>query len=227
MTITMVKTSRPALYLYLDEAGNYDFSEAGSSYFILTCVVMRRPFSPIHGEVLSIKYDCLEFGVDLDRFHASNDKQPTRDSFFQVLSNHAESFAVYAVSINKASLSEEMREPAELYASAFRLMSEYIIKIDDTRDFGQIIVITDALSTNTKKKYRKSQLKSYLKQLAARGSLECTLHHHSSASDINLQITDYFCWAIQRSLERGDDRSLVLIKDSLRGIWKLGGQSEE
>jgi len=38
---------------------------------------------------------------------------------------------------------------------------------------------------------------------------------------LNLQITDYFCWAIQRFLERDDDRSLVQIEDSLEGIWKI------
>jgi hypothetical protein len=217
---------KPALYLYLDEAGNYDFRETGSKYFILTCVVMERPFNPVHGKILDIKYDCLELGFDVSRFHASDDKQPTRDSFFKVLTSHANKYAVYAVSINKSFLSDDMREPARLYSSAFRLLSECIIKIDDIKEYGSIIVITDALSTNTKKRYQKAELKSYLKTLAANGELEYSLYHHASASDINLQITDYFCWAIQRFLERDDDRSIVLIKQSLKGIWRVGDTKE-
>jgi len=70
-----LENRRKSLYLYLDEDGNYNFNESGSSYFIMTCVEMRRPFSEVHARLLDIKYDCIEIGLDLDRFHASDDQQ--------------------------------------------------------------------------------------------------------------------------------------------------------
>jgi hypothetical protein len=32
------------IYLFLDEGGNFDFNAAGTKYFSLTCVTMKRPF---------------------------------------------------------------------------------------------------------------------------------------------------------------------------------------
>jgi hypothetical protein len=217
----MTDGGKPALYLYLDEAGNYNFNEHGSRYFIMTCVVMKRPFDPIHSELLDAKYDCLENGLDLDRFHASDDQQKTRAEFFGVLTKYLADYEVYSVAIRKSSLENAMREPSVLYSTAFKLLNEYIIDIGSLENYSQIVVITDALSSNTKRRYLRAPMKSYLKFLAS-DRLPFSLFHHTSAGDLNLQITDYFCWAIQRSLEREDDRSLLLIQDSLKGIWKVG-----
>ena len=64
----MEPTPRPdaaTVYLYIDEAGNLDFSEHGTRFFALTGVVMRRPFRHLSG-LLDAKYDALEAGLDLE-----------------------------------------------------------------------------------------------------------------------------------------------------------------
>jgi hypothetical protein len=215
-----------SLYAYLDEAGNYDFSERGSKFFIMTCAIMRRPFTDTHKEMLELKYDCLESGLDLDRFHASDDVQNTRDRFYAILTEHSDDYDVYSIAIEKSLLAEEYHNPTHLYASAFKLLSDYIIELDLTA-YDQLIVITDAIPTNAKLNHLKAPLKSSLKSVLAGSNTEFALYHHASASDLNLQVVDYFCWAIQRYLERDDDRSLVLIKDSLKGIWRVKGNGDD
>jgi len=217
---------KQALYLYLDEAGNFNFNEYGSKYFILTCVVMRRPFDEVHGKLLDIKYDCIEIGLDLERFHASDDQQKTRDSFYSVLTQYADEYEVYSVAILKSSLTEELQDASKLYSSTFRLLCEYVLTIDNPDAYNNVIVITDALSSNIKRKYLTSPLKIHIKSLISPAGLPYVLYHHSSAGDLNLQVTDYFCWAIQRYLERDDNRSLVLIENSLKGIWRIGDNGE-
>jgi hypothetical protein len=214
--------SKQALYLYLDEAGNFNFNKLGSKYFILTCVIMRRPFSEVHSKLLDIKYDCIEIGLDLGRFHASDDQQKTRDAFYSVLTEHYGEYEVYSIAMLKSSLDECLREPSTLYSTTFRLLSEYIVSINEPDRYSSVIVITDALSSNLKRKYLRTPLKSYLKYLGESEKLPFALYHHSSAGDLNLQVTDYFCWAVQRYLERGDNRALVLIEKSLKGIWIFG-----
>jgi len=221
-TLMADNQSSKALYLYLDEAGNFNFNEHGSKYFIMTCVQMQRPFGKAHSELLDIKYDCIELGLDLERFHASDDQQKTRNSVFQILTKYSSDYEVYSVAILKSSLVEDLREPSVLYSTAFRLLSEYIVNIDNPDIYNSVIVITDAFASNTKRKYLRAPLKSYLKNLVADSRLPFSLYHHASAGDLNLQITDYFCWAIQRYLERDDDRSLILIEDSLKGVWQIG-----
>jgi hypothetical protein len=46
-------------YIFLDEAGNLDFSLKGTSYFVLTSVSMRRPF-PACTALDAYKHDCIE-----------------------------------------------------------------------------------------------------------------------------------------------------------------------
>ena len=68
------------LYVYVDEAGNFDSSPRGTRLFCMTCLVTRRPFS-WQAPLLDLKYDCLEDGLDLEYFHASEDRQAVRDRF--------------------------------------------------------------------------------------------------------------------------------------------------
>ena len=40
-------------YIFLDEAGNFDFSQNGTRYFVLTSVSTRRPFAAHDPKVFS------------------------------------------------------------------------------------------------------------------------------------------------------------------------------
>ena len=62
------------LYLFIDEAGDLNFSRTGTKYFTLTAVTRTRPFE-WENQVASLKYDLIEFGLDIEYFHASEDRQ--------------------------------------------------------------------------------------------------------------------------------------------------------
>lgn len=68
----------PPVYIFLDEGGNLDFSSTGTKYFTLTCVAAMRPFAWDAG-LAELRYEFLESGLDLDHFHATEDKQGVRD----------------------------------------------------------------------------------------------------------------------------------------------------
>lgn len=55
------------LFLYLDESGNFDFAKTGTPYFIMTCLVSRRPFKACH-DLMDYKYDCFEQVLPLKNF---------------------------------------------------------------------------------------------------------------------------------------------------------------
>jgi hypothetical protein len=44
------------LYVFLDEAGNFDFSPGGTKYFILSAVSKERPFQA-YQEMTELKYN--------------------------------------------------------------------------------------------------------------------------------------------------------------------------
>jgi hypothetical protein len=95
--------ARDALYLSIDEAGNFDFGHNGTRHFVLTGVLMRRPFTHLAG-LLDVKYDVLEEGLDLEYFHASEDRQAVRDRVFRCLAAHGSGMRMLCVVACKAEL---------------------------------------------------------------------------------------------------------------------------
>jgi hypothetical protein len=71
-------------YILLDEGGNFDFSPKGTRFFTLTSVTKVRPFQ-IAPVLDHLKYDLIETGLDLEYFHASEDRQPVRDQVFTAI----------------------------------------------------------------------------------------------------------------------------------------------
>jgi hypothetical protein len=53
------------LYIFLDEAGNLDFSPSGTRYFLLGSVAKERPFHA-YKELTELKYDLVELGMDIE-----------------------------------------------------------------------------------------------------------------------------------------------------------------
>ena len=58
------------LYIFLDEAGNLDFSRNGTKYFVLGGITKERPFHA-YKELTELKYDQVERGTALEYFHAA------------------------------------------------------------------------------------------------------------------------------------------------------------
>ena len=179
--------ARDALYLYIDEAGNFDFGHTGTRHFVLTGVLMRRPFTHLAG-LLDVKYDVLEEGLDLEYFHASEDRQAVRDRVFRCLAAHGNGTRMLCVVACKAELDRGLRTPERLYATAFdRLVREALHALAPMAG-GQIIVVTDSLPVRSG------------------GAAVC--------ADVNLQVADYCAWAAYRRWEREDDRSYRIIADA-------------
>lgn len=63
-------------------------------------------------------------------------------------------------------------------------------------------------------------MKTALKPLIPEGK-RYHLYHHQSRSDINLQIADYFGWAIYRKWENGDTRSYDLVSSAVKAEGEL------
>ena len=72
------------LYIFLDKAGNLDFSPTGTRFFLLGAVTKERPFHA-YKELTELKYDLAELGTELEYFHASENAQPVRNRVFNVI----------------------------------------------------------------------------------------------------------------------------------------------
>jgi Protein of unknown function (DUF3800) len=88
------------LYIFLDESGNLDFSSNGSRFFQLTGVIQERPFEA-HKLLCDLRYDLIEAGADVQRFHATEDKQEVRNRVFSIIRQYLDKVKIDALIVEK------------------------------------------------------------------------------------------------------------------------------
>lgn len=203
-----------ALYLYFDEAGSFDFSGKDTAVFMIACVIMSRPFD-VHSGLLDLKYDCLESGLDLERFHAAHDRQTLRDRVFELLSGSLDELGIYAAVVDKAEVPDRLRNPPSLYSAVFDRLLGWVACDPLMAVDRRVVAVTDTLPIRRRARGVTKALRTSLRRHVPAGA-DIRLYSHSSRSDLNLQVADYACWAVFRAWERGDSRSYRRIMSAVR-----------
>ncbi len=191
------------LYMYIDESGNLDFGPNGSRFFILTCMVARRPFDLAAG-MTSLKHDCMEGkGFTGEKFHACEDMDAVRQEVVGLMSSGS-GVAAYSVYIEKEAVDPAFRTANHLYSSAFESIVSEVYE-HEGGNARLVIVITDLLPQDAKRSQVVKPLKKFMKEFFNNGGVPYMLLHLPSCSDMNLQAADYLCWAYQRMVGQGKD----------------------
>ena len=87
-------------YLFLDEAGDFNFSPSGTKHFVLSSIAMRRPF-PVLSEIDHYKHDCLEYGLPTEYFHCSEDNPHVRGRIFDIIARRLTDIKVDSLVVEK------------------------------------------------------------------------------------------------------------------------------
>lgn len=198
------------LYIFIDEAGNFDFSAGGTSHFILSCVSRERPF-PDYSEFITLKYDLVEAGRDIEYFHASEDAQVVRDGVFEIISRHLAGMRIDAVIVEKRKANPVIREPTRFYPRMLGYLLRYVLERYPLDQIKEVLVFTDRIPVKGKRNAVEKAVKVTLAAMLPR-TARYRLFHHDSKSNFQLQIADYCTWAIYRKWDRGDLRSYDLIR---------------
>lgn len=204
-------------YLFFDESGNLDFSPSGSRHFCFGVLSLDDP-GPLSAALTQLRYELMAEGLELERFHATDDRQAVRDRVFAVLAEVG-GFEVDLLVADKHDMHPALRDPFEFYCRHGQAIME--AALDRAREGKErIAVITDTLPLHRE---RKALGKAF--RMAIRKSLDerpfCIVHH-ASGSHAGLQAVDYCTWAFQRML-RGDSRSFALIQPWVRTVWWATG----
>jgi len=204
-----------SLYIFLDEGGNLDFSaSSGTKYFTLTTITICRPFS-LDADLLALKYDLLEEGLDIESFHASEDKQAVRNRVFSLVAKSLEQFRIDSMIVEKQKAPPRLREQEKFYPAMLGRLLKYVFTEAQGASYKQVIVKTDRLPLNKKRNAIEKAIKTTLSDMLPRDSSYRVLHHESRSS-ISLQVADYCNWAIYRKWESGDLRSYEIIKAGIK-----------
>jgi hypothetical protein len=207
------------IYLFVDEAGNLDFSPRGSRYFILTSVAIDD--CSIEKDILELRRRLAWEGLDINRaFHASSDRQVVRDEVFKVIGKH--NLRIDATVFEKAKARPHLHHIDRFYERTWYLHMKHLAP-RATIVHDEMLVIGASFGTLKKQVALTTEVDGVIKQVWKEGHARTVCW--PAATDPCLQIADYCCWAIQRKWELGDERSHVLIKDMIATEYDIFAKS--
>ena len=209
------------LFIFVDEAGNFDFSSNGTKYLILTAVSSMQPFW-WYPEASTLKYSLLFSSAkqEVEYFHASEDSYPTRAAFFSLIERYRSEMRIDSVVIEKRKAHPSVRSESRFYPEHLtRLLTYVITGRGFTQIFPETIVFTDSLPFSKKRRAVEGAVKSALKR-SLQGK-PYRIYHHQSRSHAGLQVADYCCWAIQRKWNKGLDKEYKQIKPAIRSEFDV------
>ena len=208
------------LYIFLDEAGNLDFKETGTKYFIITSLTKFRPFKS-YADLYSLKYDVLENDLvdNLEYFHATEDRQEIRNKVFNIISSNLEGCRIDSIIAEKNNLKNELHTAEKLYPEMLSSLLKNILSEELEKEINGVQIFTDTIPVKQAIKTTEKTIKRALKEHFH--NIKYRIYHHSSKSNFDLQIADYCCWAIYRKLSKNDERSYSKLKPAIKKEWYL------
>ncbi|MDN5090023.1 DUF3800 domain-containing protein [Aliarcobacter butzleri] len=233
-----IETISDTLYIFVDEAGDFDFSSNGSKHYLFTFLVKKRPFN-LHEYIASYRYSLLERNLDplvekrldIEAFHACEDNNYIKNELFNIISTFDEnSVKAYSYILEKPKVTPEKRNHKDrFYIDNLSFAIQKLLnELNINKNF---IIITDRLPVQNNKNKQigalKKGIKEYLKSKDLDKQLRYDIFHHCSASSVNLQIADYICWAIFRKFERNDDTYYKRIEKYLIKIDEMTKDRQE
>ena len=207
------------LYIFLDEAGNLDFSRNGTRYFVLAGVVKERPFQA-YKELTELKYDLVERGMGLEYFHAAEDNQATRNRVFDIIEKNLADVAVDSIIVEKQKVAAGLRADAHFYPKVLGTLLREILNQYPLAEFAEVIVFTDSLPVLRKRGAVEKGVKVTLAAMLP-ATVRYRVLHHASKSNMDLQIADYCTWAIYRKWNGQDARSFQRVQAAVRREWDV------
>ncbi len=207
------------LYIFLDEGGNLDFSPSGTQFFTISSVTKIRPFR-IAPSLDSLKYDLIEGGLDIEYFHASEDKQHVRDRVFDIIQRNLSALHIDSLIVEKRKTGPALLQPVQFYPRMLGYLLRHVLNNHALAGIVEVIVITDQIPVQKKRRAVEKAVKITLRAMLPAG-VRFRVMHHSSKSAQGLQVADYCNWAVFRKWERGDTRSYGLIQAGIRSEFDI------
>lgn len=207
------------LYIFVDEGGNFDFSSSGTKYFTITCVTTTRPFF-WDSSFPTLKYDLIEEDLDLEYFHASEDREMVRDRVFSLIEDYLGSLRIDSVIVEKRKTGPALQPLVKFYPRMLGYLLRYVFQGVNSGKHKGVVVLTDRIPVERKRRAVEKAIKTTLSDILPT-TTNYRVFHHESRSCIGLQVADYCNWAIYRKRSKSDFHSYKRIKSAIRSEFDI------
>jgi hypothetical protein len=187
------------VFVFIDESGNFDFTNRGTRHFVLSAHITQAPLECGAG-LSNLTYDFLARGLTNQvPIHATQNSVSTRHLVVSRLCERTHQCRVLSVFVEKANLEEDFQNDVAMYGiSAVALVERLTSSI--TGESPRIILLFDATLTSKKRAAFLKVLKANLKK----ATRAFHIHFRPVSHDVNGQIADYYAWSVFRALESND-----------------------
>lgn len=193
------------LYAFIDVSGNYDFSPTGTKYIVLTSIICADlDLGTL--ELYKLKHQLIDEGVDLEYFHAAEDRQVVRNRVFDIISN-LDHLRIDSVIVEKRKTGLSLRSLRRFYP----MMIENLLKYPfdprgiDVHSFDKVFIFMDRESARrNEREALKKAVRLYVSKHLRNIPYVICMHH--SGTHPYLQLVDYCSWAIYVKWEKGEYR---------------------
>ena len=96
----------------------------------------------------------------------------------------------------------------------------HVLNRFELKSYKKVLIFTDTIPVKSKKKAIEKSIKQVLTKILPT-NIPYSILHHSSKSNLDLQIADYCNWAIYRKWDTGDERSYILIKKYIKSEFDI------
>lgn len=203
------------LFIYLDESGNFDFSESGTKHLVMSAICTVNPSENLR--VLGgLKYELLSSGINIPNFHASEDVQHVRNLVFGNLMNLSISSAK-TFWIRKDDPRCSQLNPLQVYRSFGYAFAKWALSQKEKINAERVILVFDRVLSSKER----SIFRSSTKGLFASFDGVYFVFFHNVYKDFNGQVADYLAWAHYVDLERNEKRPLKALPPHLSDAHNL------
>jgi hypothetical protein len=202
------------LYIFIDESGNFDFTVKGTKYFVFSCITKERPFM-ISESLDELKFDLIENGLNIEYFHATEDKKYVRNKVYDIICRSKNQFEINSLIVEKRKTHPKLQDPIKFYPQMLGYLLNYVLNKIYITAFKEILVITDSVPNSRHGKALEKTIAQTVGSML-KGKTNYRIMHHSSKSCFSLQITDYCNYAIYRKWERNDFCYYDLLKSKVK-----------
>jgi len=195
----------PTLHIHVDESGEFNFSPAGTRYYIFAAAWTYDPV-PLSAELTNLRYSIVKagHGEHLSAFHACEDPAPRRELVLAAILRH-ERWNFASIVVDKPRVNPVLYEPDTFYPKFFSMLLRFIFKGRVSPRTRQIIIYTDTIPVPNKK--RALAVETTIKA-SCRRDLPPTIFfqvcNHRRESNPWIQVADYCCWSVCRKWEHAN-----------------------
>lgn len=208
------------LYVFIDVSGNYDFSITGTKCLVITSLLCTD-INPGVLDLYALKHSVIDKGIDIEYFHASEDRQDVRNGVFDIISDLGH-LRIDSIIVDKSKTDPLLRPLNSFYPTMLEYLLQYPFDprgIDVSR-FDKVFIFMDRESSHISER---EALKKAVKLSLARHiqKVPYIICMHSSVSHPYLQIVDYCSWAIYVKWEKGELRPFHKIRNLTKSEFRV------